>query len=211
MYSELVDTLRCLNPHEDSWLVAAADLTEGRHILRGMLGCPICHARYPISDGIADFTGGARRPVELEPERGDFGEDDALKLAAMLDLTTPAGYVLLVGRWARLAGRLRELAPVTVLAVNAPPDVVMGDGISGVLTGDRIPVAAGSARGAALDAARDVLVASAVAALRAGGRIVGEASIPDPDDVTIVARDDRHWVGTRRADGPLLQLVRSPG
>lgn len=211
MYSELVDTLRCLNPHEDSWLVAASDVTEGRHIIRGMLGCPICHARYPITDGIADFTGGTRRPVELEPDHGDVHDDDALKLAAMLDLGEPSGYVLLLGRWARLAGRLRELSPVTILAVNAPPDVVMGEGVSGVVTGDRIPVAAGSARGAALDGARDALVASTVAALRSGGRIVGDASIPQPDDVAIIARDDRHWVGTRKGGGPLLQLVRNPG
>ena len=49
MHSEMVDTLRCLSVHEESWLVAAADETEGRHIMRGLLGCPVCHARYPIA------------------------------------------------------------------------------------------------------------------------------------------------------------------
>lgn len=211
MHSEIVDTLRCLGTHEDSWLVAAADVTEERHIMRGQLGCPVCHARYPIERGIADFAGGALRPVALESDGPGFEDDDAVKLAAMLDLTDAGGYVLLVGRWARLATALRELVPVMVLVANAPPDVSMGGGVSGLAVDGRLPLAASSARAVAIDDASASLAASAVAAVRPGGRVVGDASLALPADVALLARDERHWVGTRESGAPLLQLVRSPG
>ena len=57
MFLELVDSLRCVRAHEDSWLVARADELVARHIVRGALGCPICEARYAVRNGIADFTG----------------------------------------------------------------------------------------------------------------------------------------------------------
>src|SRR5512142_2008570 len=138
MHSELVDTLRCLSVHEESWLVAASDETEGRHIMRGLLGCPVCHARYPIEHGIADFSNGARVPVALDGDDQGTDESAAVKLAAMLDLTDPSGYVILTGEWALLGAALREIVPVMVLAVNPHPDAVMGDGVSGVTTLDRI-------------------------------------------------------------------------
>ena len=208
MHSEIVDTLRCLGAHEESWLVAAADVTEDRHIMRGILGCPSCHARYPIEGGTADFTGGRPRHVAVEPDGPPLEVDDAVKLAAMLDLTDAGGYVLLLGRWARLASALREIVPVMVIVANAPPDVVMGEGVSGLHVGDRIPLAASSARGAAIDGGSVALAESAIAAVRSGGRVVGETTLERPADVEPLARDDRHWVGTRRGGGPLLKLVR---
>ena len=215
MHSELVDTLRCLSIHEESWLVAAADEIDGRHIKRGLLGCPVCHARYPIEQGIADFTGGDRVPIALDEGIALGDESVAMKLAAMLDLTEPSGYVVLVGAWARVAAALREVVPVMVLAVNPPPDVAMGDGVSGVATIDRIPVAAGSARGIALDS-REISPLAAVdptlglGAVRPGGRVVGTAAVPVPDGVSVVAKDAEHWVGTRASGSPLIRLVRNP-
>jgi len=44
MFSELVDVLRCPRPHEESWLVLAAHRLDGRDIMAGVLGCPVCHA-----------------------------------------------------------------------------------------------------------------------------------------------------------------------
>ncbi|HET9002790.1 MAG TPA: hypothetical protein VFN39_02210 [Gemmatimonadaceae bacterium] len=215
MHSELVDTLRCLSVHEESWLVAAADETEGRHIMRGLLGCPVCHARYPIAHGIADFSGGARVPVALDDGDGSSGEDAAIRLAAMLDLTDSSGYVILVGSWARLGAALREVVPVMVLAVNPHPDAAIGDGVSGVTTLDRIPVAASSARAIAYDAPgpideQPLDLGAALGAVRPGGRIVATTAVDVPDDVAIVARDAEHWVATRTSGAPLIRLVRNP-
>jgi hypothetical protein len=213
MHSELVDTLRCLTVHEESWLVVAADDVEDRHIMRGVLGCPVCHARYPIERGVADFSGGTRLPVVLEQDTVADDESTALKLAAMFDLTDPSGYVILVGAWARLAAALRQLVPVTVLVVNAPPDVAMGDGVSGVATIDRIPVAAGSARAIAFDAPDAMLQeeidpATALGAVKPGGRVVALAAVPIPQDISVLAQDAEHWVGTRSSSAPLIRLVR---
>jgi len=214
MHSELVDTLRCLSVHEESWLVAAADETEGRHIMRGLLGCPVCHARYPIERGIADFSGGVHTLVALDDD-AHVSEDAAVKLAAMLDLTDPSGYVILVGSWARLGAALREVVPVMVLAVNPPPDVAIGDGVSGVTTLDRIPVAASSARAIAFDArgpadGGPLDLAAALGAVRPGARVVATAATDAPDDVAIIARDAEHWVATRTSGAPLIRLVRNP-
>lgn len=219
MYTELVEMLRCVNDHDESWLVAAAYRSEGRHIMHGMLGCPVCRAQFPIEEGIADFTGGTAWPRTVARIRrvADDGEADealTLKLAAMLDLTDSTGYVLLLGHWTRLAHQLRALVPVSVLAVNPSPDVVMGDGVSGVRA-SRVPVRPGSARGAALgDAAEREpwsaggMLAGAVASVRAGGRVVADASLPLADELTMIAQDAAHWVATREGERPLLQIVR---
>ena len=216
MHSELVDTLRCLSVHEESWLIAAADAVEGRHIMRGLLGCPVCHARYPIERGTAEFIEGGRLPITLVPRRVPDDESVAIKLAAMLDLTEPSGYVILVGDWARLAAALREIVPVLVLAVNAPLDIAMGNGVSGVAALDRIPVAAGSARGIAFDfpasaGQPEIDAVAALGAVKPGGRVVANISVEVPSDVQILARDAEHWVGTRASGAPLIRLVRNPG
>ena len=216
MHSDLVDKLRCLAIHEESWLVAAADVVDGRHIMRGLLGCPVCHARYPIERGVADFAVGRDAPLVLEAGTMTDDESTAVKLAAMLDLTDPSGYVILVGEWARLGAQLREIAPVMVLAVNPPADVAIGNGVSGVTTLDRIPVAAGSARAIALGAptgagSRIVDPFAALGAVQPGGRVVGGARVEMPGDVQLLARDAEHWVGTRASGAPLIRLVRNPG
>ena len=131
-----------------------------------------------------------------------------MKLAAMLDLTSGGGYVLLLGRWARLAHALRDLVPVMVIVANAPGDVEMGNGVSGIAVADRIPLAESSARGVAIDVGSAALADSAIARVRSGGRVVGEAGIELPADVELLARDERHWVAARRGGGPLLRLVR---
>jgi hypothetical protein len=215
MFTELVDTLRCIEEHEESWLVAAADSTEGRHIMTGVLGCPVCHAQYEIDRGIADFAGAGFLTVALEQPGLEPTDELALKLAAMLDVTDSGGYVILMGRWTRLASALRSITPVSVLALNPLPDVEMGDGVSGIRAFVRVPVLAGSAHAVALDSpsvsANDaLLVQSAVGSVKALGRVVGPTSLPLPQGVTELLRDDAHWVGARESARPLLQLVRAP-
>ena len=68
MFIELIDQLRCINPHEDTWLVASFKTVSNRFVLEGSLGCPACSAQYPIRDGIADFSAGLELP-SCEAER----------------------------------------------------------------------------------------------------------------------------------------------
>lgn len=220
MYTELVDTLRCPHGHEESWLVAAAYRTEGRHIVSGALGCPVCRTQYPIEHGIADFS--AVVPVAATDEHprewhdADGDADLALKLAALLDLTDATGYVVLLGAWSRVAHALHALVPVSVLVVNAPDDIAIGDGVSAVRAG-RVPVLTGSARGVALDAVaasdpwRDGgLLVSALRAVRPGGRVAGVGSLRAPPGMRLLAEDEQHWVGMQEGARPLLQIVRAP-
>ncbi|MGH7617800.1 MAG: hypothetical protein ACREPM_11270, partial [Gemmatimonadaceae bacterium] len=83
MFTPLVDTLRCPNAHDETWLVASIERAEERDIREGTLGCPVCLAEYPIRDGIVRFAD-VTLPA-LEAPR----EDDAVRLAAALDLTEP--------------------------------------------------------------------------------------------------------------------------
>ena len=48
MFVEIIDLLRCPNAHAESWLVAAAARTVGRHIVEGTLGCPVCEAEMEM-------------------------------------------------------------------------------------------------------------------------------------------------------------------
>lgn len=220
MYTELVDALRCPAGHEESWLVAAADRSEGRHIVSGVLGCPVCRTRYAIQGGLADFSAAAPLAAGDEPPRAAHDMAAvaglALKLAALLDLTDAGGYVVLLGGWSRIAHALRAIVPVPVLVVNAPEDLIVGDGVSGVRSGI-VPVLPGSARGVVLDTVsgeepwRDAgLLASALRALKPGGRVVAVRSLTPPPEVALLAEDDAHWVGTIEVARPLLQIQRAP-
>lgn len=59
MHIELVDSLRCPVPHDDTWLVASVTRFDGRDIVDGVLGCPSCRRQYAVRRGEVDFTGGA--------------------------------------------------------------------------------------------------------------------------------------------------------
>ena len=198
MFIELVDLLRCPRDHEDSWLVAAIYEKADRDIIRGILGCPICGAEYPITDSVAIFGEPGTSGSETIRTAYDETDDDvAMRCAAMLDLFDPGGAVILSGSWARSARALLDITPVSVLLVDPPPGVQIGNGLSAIRIGDRLPMAPGSLRGIALDerTATPGLVESAVQALRARGRLVAPVSAVVPIGITERARDDRHWVG----------------
>lgn len=204
MFIELVDSLRCPVPHEESWLVAAASRTEFRHIVEGTLGCPVCQARYPIRRGVADLRRGAASVTtrELLPDEGE-----ATRLAAFLDLTDRSGVALLLGEWSAHAPLLRGLAETPLLLVDPAAGTEGEPGISVLRCDGELPLATGSARGVALDGGSEARIASAVRAARPRGRIVAPASLPLPDGVTELARDERAWVAERAAaTSPLVAL-----
>jgi hypothetical protein len=194
MFVELVDSLRCIAAHEDTWLVAAVAEFRGRYIARGSLGCPSCRSQYEIDNGEVAFgrTPGrsAARPAP-EP-------DDVLRARALMDLAEPGGVVALVGSAARLGPALEEETQTALLLIN-PAGVRTEPGLSTVWVNDRLPLAPGTLR-AALVGDADVSLAfmrSLVTALRPAGRLVAHAAIPVPSDVTELARDDREWVAER--------------
>jgi uncharacterized protein YbaR (Trm112 family) len=204
MFIELVDLLRCPRPHEETWLVASSERMEGRDIVQGVVGCPICRAEYLIEDGVLLF-GGSRealvsRRSDLEPEA----------LAAFLGLTDSSGVAVLVGGLGHGARAVHELTGVQLLLADPPAEMEMGDGLSGFTlpASGALPLAAASVRAVALDlTASPELADSASRALRPGGRLLLPVSLPMPEGLTALARDASYAVAERAA-GAIVELRR---
>jgi uncharacterized protein YbaR (Trm112 family) len=191
MFLPLVDALRCPKGHEDTWLVASIERAGDRDIVDGVLGCPSCLAEYPIRDGIVYFSENAPRAGFRQPN-----EDDAYKLAAALDLTDARMVAVLEGSWGGNAPIVRGVSPAQLLLVNPPLGIASGDGIS-IVVSNSAPVALASADAIAFDAAASVeMIASLIAALKPGGRLLAPASVAIPAGFVELARDDDVWVAT---------------
>ena len=210
MFIELVDSLRCPRPHEESWLVASAVRTEGRDILEGTLGCPICHAEYPIRGGTVWFDSIEPPSPGSPPERD---AELAMRLAAFLDLSEPRGFGVFAGRYGPLAELLREIVPPPLIALNPVPLVATANGVSTLVIAAGIPLADATCRGVALDAghADDAYLDAAARVLQPRGRLVAPAATPTPDGVSEIARDERIWVAERTAASPKLVSLRGRG
>ena len=198
MFIELIDTLRCPLPHEhsaNSWLVAAAAETVDRHIVRGTLGCPVCHAEFDIRHG--DVWFGAEEPVTAFVIPSD---DDVTRLAALLAVDDRGGLYLLDGAWGAMAAAVSGYSRAAHFMLLSPP---LGCEAEGTLrgAGDLVPLAAGAVRGIALDRQSAVLAESATRALAANGRLIAPAATPVPSSITVLARDEQHWVGEQNAQG----------
>ncbi len=202
MFIELVESLRCPRPHEFTWLVASTLEMAGRDIRRGLLGCPSCSARYPIRDGIVDFrTRDGTTPLPDSTPLGDARGDPelAMRVAALLDLTSPGGFIVLSGEWGHAAPALRAVADgVEMVVLNTTVALVSGNGISLVRTDGSIPIRPGAARGVVLDERHAARVDDAARALRQFGRLVAPVAAALPEELEELARDGRDWVATKR-------------
>ncbi len=168
-------------------MVASANETEARHIVTGTLGCPICHAEYPIENGVVDFRQGAR-VAEAEADSAAPTHDDALKLAALLGLSDSLGFAVLVGAWGTLAATLAHVVETPLLLVDPPHGITGAPGISVIRTDGALPLASSSARGVAVDRAERLT--EAVRVMRTAGRLVAPLAVPPPADVRELARDE---------------------
>jgi len=201
MFIELVDFLRCLSPHEDTWLVAAVARMDGRHIVDGTLGCPVCRREYPITSGVAWFTD--REPLADDREHlttvSPADDDQVTRAAALLGLTEPGGIIALGGSWTRFADAAAELGAAHVVVLNARASDSSPQEVSSLVVETKLPFSAGALRAAAFgpELAAPRLLTAAAQALRSRGRIVAPADAAVPEDVEVLARDDADWVGER--------------
>jgi len=114
--------LRCPERHEEGYLVMSTGEMLGRMVRSGMLGCPVCGKEYPILRGVAHFSGPSSEPTH--PVSRISHPADVQTLQALLDLSGPGGYVLLLGSAAHHAVGLAELmGGIHFVGVNAPDDV----------------------------------------------------------------------------------------
>ncbi len=202
MFTELIDTLRCPNSHEDSWLVATSTRSEARHIVEGSLGCPVCRSTFGIVDGVVLFDGGTRvRSTDAEPTRL-MSDDIAFRLAAQLHLVEASAPVLLTGSWTRATRALLQLIPRLVIFVaDADAHFAHRDRVSALqLAPQRLSLAAASLRGVALSAhhASAEYLAESARVLRTNGRLVAPvATALDASLWTVLARDTDVLVAER--------------
>jgi uncharacterized protein YbaR (Trm112 family) len=195
MFIELTDHLRCPVDHEESFLVLLPDRIEGRSVLAGQLGCPVCGRTYELRDGVLDLGGAP-----------DWTEDsetvlDAEAVTALTGLHGPGGYLTLVGSVASLWQEIAELNPgVALVAVNPPAGMGNTPGIS-VLRAGRIPLKSGAMRGVVLGktfGGSADWVSEAARVVLPGLRVVGEGPDPSPAVIDLMASADGVWVGTKR-------------
>ena len=198
MFIELTEALRCPRAHEESYLVCVPSLMDGRRVMRGALGCPACHAEYPIVDGIAWFA----PPGEAEPPVAAAGVLTAEAVRTFLDLQGRGGYVLMLGGACRVGPALAALLPgVHVFGVNPPPEVLPSTEFSVLRSPRGLPVRRASVRGVVVggDATGEPWLAAAALTLLPGLRMVVEDERAEPPGIAELARGAGAFIGEHRA------------
>lgn len=195
MFIELSEFLRCPESHQDTFCVVAPEEMTGRMIVRGLVGCPICHKEYPIEDGVVRF--GAVEGAE-EAERAEPADSQAV--GALLGLTGPGGFVVLVGSAARLAGALAtRLDGVHLVTINAAAEPQASSPVSSLTHPNRIPLRDAMARGVVLGAesAAEPWVTEGARVLLPGLRLVAAAETLSAPGLDRLAVGNGLWVGRR--------------
>jgi hypothetical protein len=194
MFIELTDHLRCPAEHAESYLVLLPEEMHERSVRAGRLGCPVCDRTYSLTDGVLDLGGGDTTVPESTLLTAEA-------LTALVGLSGPGGYMVLVGRpaaaWREVAERNRG---VGLVAVNPPADVTDEPGIS-VLRSAVLPLKSRSMRGVVLGnpfGGNPRWVSDAARVVLPGLRVAGEGPVPDPDSLELMAAAGGAWVGTPR-------------
>jgi uncharacterized protein YbaR (Trm112 family) len=193
--------LRCPAAHPENVLVLSTGELMGRMVRSGILGCPVCHREYPIVHGVARFSSGANRHGRANGATA-ASVPEAETLQALLDLSGPGGYVVLVGCAARQAVGLAALmGGIHFVGVNAPREVEELPVLSLLLCAELIPLRPAMARGVVVgaDAAGAPWLAEAQRVLLRGRRLVIEQETVAPSEgVTRLAVGQGVWVGEKR-------------
>src|SRR5881409_3801865 len=193
--------LRCPETHEEAFLVMSTGEMVGRMVRSGILGCPVCRREYPILKGVVDFRGRGRGegapPSHPSPFPGR--STDAQTLQALLDLSGPGGYVVLVGSAVRHAVGLAGLmGGIHFVGINAPPEVGELPVLSLLACETMVPLRHAMARGVVVGPELGAWLAEAARILLRGRRLVVEREdAAAPPGVTPLAVGQGLFVGQR--------------
>lgn len=198
MHIELTEMLRCPEAHELNVLVLSTGEMLGRMVRSGVVGCPVCRREYRIVDGIVEFGG---RGKGEGGAGADIGSADAQTIQALLELSGPGGFVVLVGTAARHAVGLASLmGGVHFVGVNAPAGIEELPVLSLLRAGGSIPLRPSMARGIVVgaDAVGEPWLEQAASVLLRGRRFVVEADdVSPPSGITKLAAGQGLWVGEK--------------
>ncbi|HET9425288.1 MAG TPA: hypothetical protein VFO55_07955, partial [Gemmatimonadaceae bacterium] len=192
LFIDLIDALRCPADHPPSTLVAAFETIVDRDVVTGMLGCPVCRSEFQVRDGDLWLV---TTSMPAPATRAKNPEEDALRLAASLDLRAETGFAILRGAWCALAEHVVAISPTHLVLLDPPLNTPRGPGRSVIHAGGTVPFAPASAVAATID--DDERAYALALAVRPGGRVVGPTNLAAPSMVKELARDDRWWVGER--------------
>jgi uncharacterized protein YbaR (Trm112 family) len=207
VFIELIGALRCPADHPPSNLVAALDRVDDRDVIHGMLGCPVCRSEFQIRDGTLWMVPTA---MPAPATRAKNPGEDALRLAASLDLRGESGFAILRGSWCALAEAIVAISPTHLVLLDPPFGTQSGLGRSIVHAGGTVPFAPRTAIAATID--DDARAYALALAVQPPGRVVGPLNVPLPDDVKELVRDDRWWVGEKEnATTPVMLGRRTKG
>jgi uncharacterized protein YbaR (Trm112 family) len=201
MLIELAELLRCPVEHKDTYCVLSPDKTEGRRVISGVLGCPVCKAEYLLEDGVVQFgpdplLGRSSRSDDITVE--ELPEPEAVQ--ALLSLEVGGGYVALVGSATRLSDPLSELFhQIQFVGVNPPPEVRESVVLSLLRSSTTIPLMSGTTRGVVVgqEYAGEPWLAEAGRILMSGQRMVVANETVTPDGVSRLAADRGLWIGVK--------------
>lgn len=131
MHLLLTDRLTCPRCGPGFGLILLAKEVRSRRVIQGDFGCANCRETYPVENGFGDLRAPPRKPFpDLAGEGGGGegsspvdpdppGEEDALRLAALLGVTEGPGTLLLKGPAARYAGAVaRKIGGVEVVGMD---------------------------------------------------------------------------------------------
>ncbi|HXV85313.1 MAG TPA: hypothetical protein VD793_01375 [Gemmatimonadales bacterium] len=198
MFIELTEFLRCPAAHpSDPHLVLVPDQMVGRMVLEGTVGCPQCRQEFPVRGGVADFDANAAPASPAPP--ADQRLADTVR--ALLALTNPGGYVVLVGSAAALAPALTSLmGGIHLVGVNPPAGVQVGANLSLLRHGAGLPLRSRMARGVVLGAEATAAWLEEGARVLLGGLrlVVLRPEVTPPGAVQQMASGHGLWVGEKR-------------
>jgi uncharacterized protein YbaR (Trm112 family) len=193
MFIELAEMLRCPGPHEETFVVVATDVMEGRSVRHGVVGCPVCQREYQIVDGVVRF-GAAGSP--RAPHHGADGET----LHSLLGLDGPGGYVVLVGAAVERADELAvRLDGVHFVGINPPPHARERAHLSLLESDGSIPLRTAVARGVVVggDYAEEPWPGEAARVTLRGRHVIVEREGIEVPETRPLASGSGLWLGER--------------
>lgn len=203
MHIELTEMLRCPEAHREEMLVLSTGEVRDRMVRSGLLGCPVCHAEYAIARGVVNFRRSKERVLkDAYVPPSPLPSADASNLQALLELSGPGGYVVLIGAAVRQAPRLSSLMEgIHFVGVNAPAEMEEQRTLSLVYANEKVPMRSSVARGVVVgaDLATSPWLVEAHRVLLRGRRFVVENEEPElPIGLLKLAAEQGLWVGEKR-------------
>jgi uncharacterized protein YbaR (Trm112 family) len=180
MHIALTDVLTCPRCGPGFGLILLAESVSQRRVLDGSLACSNCRERYPVVDGFAELRV-PPWPAASPGSPSPGSADDAMRLAALLDLSEGTGLVLVAGRDVHLAQPLAALGErfevvVCSAAASGWPESA---GVSRLAAGTPLPFFGRAFRGVAITAGAGVGWSEAARVVAPMGRLVLErAGLP---------------------------------